>query len=238
MSQLNLSAPIPRQVARDPWLTARAVGTLRPVGSGVGANVEGSCRVTAAPDRVLAARLVGGESDALAEAYRLYAGLVFGVCQRVLRDDTLSEDVTQEVFVSLWQFPDRFDPARGSLRAWLGLLAHHRSVDRVRAERRHTERQLESHASAPRRYDGEHNVESDVSAMWLSDRVRDAIAKLPAEQREAIVLAYFGDRSYRQVALELGVPEGTVKSRVRLALRRLDALLSSVLSDLDSPAWM
>jgi RNA polymerase sigma factor (sigma-70 family) len=217
------------QSGRVPWLRVAALGTLRPVGAGVGADGEGSCRVAAAPDRVLAARLVAGESEALAEVYRLYAGLVFAVCQRVLRDDTLSEDVTQEVFVSLWQFPDRFDPARGSLRAWLGLLAHHRSVDRVRAEKRHTERQWESHMSSPRRNDLEHDVEYDVSAMWLSDRVRDAIAKLPIEQREAIVLAYFGDRSYRQVALELGVPEGTVKSRVRPAQPRLDAHLSTVL---------
>jgi RNA polymerase sigma factor (sigma-70 family) len=243
-----MSFPIERALDRrpsdepdacDPWLRTSATGTLRPVGSGVGSGVravggEGPRRVVVAADRVLAARLVAGESDALAEAYRLYAGLVFGVCQRVLRDDALSEDVTQEVFVFLWQFPERFDPARGSLRAWLGVLAHHRSVDRVRSEKRRTERQLESHASTSPPNDEAY----DVSARWLSDRVRDALGQLPLEQREAVVLAYYGDRSYRQVALELGVPEGTVKSRVRLALRRLDALLSSVLSEQDAPAWI
>jgi len=184
-------------------------------------------------DRVLAARLVAGDSDALAEAYRRYAGVVLGVCRRVLRDQTLAEDVTQEVFVSLWRFPNRFDPGRGSLKAWLGLVAHHRSVDRVRTEERRTRREAQSDASELIGNDVEH----DITATWLIGRVRDALDKLPAEQKEAVMLAYYGDRSYRQVAIELDIPEGTVKSRVRLALRRLDNLLRSELSDQDAPAW-
>jgi len=173
------------------------------------------------------------ESEALAEVYRRYAGLVLGVCRRVLRDETLAEDVTQEVFVFLWNFPDRFDPSRGSLRAWLGVLAHHRSVDRVRAESRRTryEEHLDASASAG------HDVEQEVTATWLCDRVRCALDKLPSEQKEAVVLAYYGDRSYRQVAIELDIPEGTVKSRVRLALRRLDTLLRPELGDQDTLTW-
>jgi RNA polymerase sigma factor (sigma-70 family) len=148
-------------------------------------------------------------------------------------DERLAEDVTQEVFVFLWQFPTRFDAGRGSLRAWLGLLAHHRSVDRVRAENRHTQREMQTERSELLA----DNIHSDLTAEWLADRVRCALELLPADQREAVVLAYFGERSYRQVALELGIPEGTVKSRVRLALRRLNTLLSSDFSGQDAPAW-
>ena len=173
------------------------------------------------------------EPDALAEAYRRYAGLVFGVCRRVLHDESLAEDVTQEVFVFLWQYPNRFDPSRGSLRAWLGLLAHHRSVDQIRTTARRTRREAQSDPNDRACND----VELDATALWLSDRVRDALDKLPSDQKEAIVLAYFGDRSYRQVAVELDIPEGTVKSRVRLALRRLDTLLGSELSKQDTLAW-
>jgi RNA polymerase sigma factor (sigma-70 family) len=184
-------------------------------------------------DRVLATRLIAGEPEALAETYRRYVSLVLGVCQRVLRDERLAEDVTQEVFVFLWRCPERFDASRGSLRAWLGLLAHHRSVDRVRAEKRHTQRDLRLDASELMADD----IDYDVTAIWLADRVRGALEQLPADQREAVVLAYYGDRSYRQVAIELGIPEGTVKSRVRLALRRLSTLLGSDFLDQDAAAW-
>jgi len=179
------------------------------------------------------ARLAAGEPDALSEAYRQYAGLVLGLSRRVLRDETLAEDVTQEVFLFLWQHPERFDGSRGSLRSWLGLLAHRRAVDRVRSESRHTARDARSEPMDSITSD----VDDYLHANWLSGRVRDAIDKLPSEQRQAIVLAYFGDRTYRQVAVELALPEGTVKSRVRLALRRLDALLRSDLSDQEAPAW-
>ena len=173
------------------------------------------------------------EPEALTEAFNRYAGLVFGVCRRVLHDESLAEDVTQEVFVSLWRFPNRFDPSRGTLRSWLGMLAHHRSVDRVRSEKRRTMYEEQSDDLAPVCND----VELDAAANWLSERVRQALDKLPCEQRDVVVLAYYGNRSYRQVAVDLDIPEGTAKSRVRLALRSLDALLRSELSDQDTPAW-
>jgi RNA polymerase sigma factor (sigma-70 family) len=221
--------------SRRPWSNLIEIGTLGRMLAG--ADADGGLGLAARgpveSDRVLAARLVAGEPEALAEAYRRYVSLVLGVCQRVLHDERLAEDVTQEVFVFLWRCPERFDASRGSLRAWLGLLAHHRSVDRVRAENRHTQRELHIDASELVADD----IDSDVTATWLADRVRGALEQLPADQKEAVVLAYYGDRSYRQVAIELGIPEGTVKSRVRLALRRLSTLLGSDFSDQDAPAW-
>jgi len=204
-----------------------------PVQAGTGAASGARGAGWPATDRELTARIMAGESDALAEAYRQYAAAVFGTCRRVLRDEALAEDVTQEVFVSLWQHPERFDPSRGSLRTWLGLLAHHRSVDRVRAETSRARREARTEPSITVSDD----VDDGLTAAWLSERVRGALARLPAEQREAVELAYYGDRSYRQVADDLAIPEGTVKSRVRIALAKLDTLLRSEFTDQDAPAW-
>jgi RNA polymerase sigma factor (sigma-70 family) len=187
-----------------------------------------------AADRALAGRLMAGDPDALADAFRSYAGLVFGISRRVLNDTPLAEDVTQEVFTFLWQKPELFNPTRGTLRSWLGVLAHRRAIDRVRAESRRAK-------GALRLVDPSSSITSDVddylTASWLSGRVREALATLPNEQREAVMLAYYGNRSYRQVAIDLDISEGTVKSRIRLALKKLDTLLRAEFTDEDEPAW-
>jgi RNA polymerase sigma factor (sigma-70 family) len=183
-------------------------------------------------DRELVARIAAGDTGALAEVYRRYSGLVYGLARRVTCDAARAEDVAQEVFVYLWRQPGRFDPSRGTLRSWLGVLAHRRSVDVVRREARRSRVEARSEpelASA--------DVDEAVTAGWIGGRVREAIDKLPAEQREAVVLAYFGGRTYRQVATELAIPEGTAKSRLRLALGKLDELLRPALSGQDARAW-
>ncbi|MEY2457141.1 MAG: hypothetical protein QOK06_2235 [Acidimicrobiaceae bacterium] len=187
-------------------------------------------------DRELAARLMAGDQRALRDAYERYAGLVFGLARKVLGDDALAEDVTQEVFVYLWEQPQRFDPLRGSFRSWLGLLAHRRSVDKVRAEVRRSrgESRVEPAGTVTKI---EAEVDDELAGVWVASKVRDAIDQLPPEQRDAVVLAYFGGRSYRQVAIELAIPEGTAKSRLRLALAKLDEILRPSLSGQESPAW-
>jgi RNA polymerase sigma factor (sigma-70 family) len=114
-----------------------------------------------------------------------------------------------------------FDPERGSLRTWLGTLAHRRAVDYVRREearRRRSVRDAACRVTVP-------DVEELATALVTAERVRAALGVLPPEQREAIELAYFGGRTYREVADELGIPEGTAKSRLRLGLRRVAAVL-------------
>jgi RNA polymerase sigma factor (sigma-70 family) len=189
--------------------------------------------LTDTPDRLLAARLAAGDPDALAEAYRRFGGLVFGLCRRVLNDETLAEDVAQEVFLYLWQSPEQFDPARGSLRSWLALLAHRRSVDRVRAETRRSRAETRGETTSI----VADKADDDMTVDWLSNMVRNALGKLPPEQREAVVLAYYGGRTYRQVAVELAIPEGTAKSRLRLAMVRLNTLLRAEYADQDARAW-
>jgi RNA polymerase sigma factor (sigma-70 family) len=212
------------------------LGTITPVGEAKRRCASVSPTARAIEDRELAARLMAGEQAALAEIYDRYVGLVFGMAKRVLGDATKAEDVTQEVFVYVWEQPHRFDPSRGSLRSWLGVLAHHRSVDRVRSEvrRNRGEARVEPvdvvTASAG-------DVDDELSGAWLAEQVRGALDQLPQEQREAVVLAYFGGRTYRQVATELDIPEGTAKSRLRLALAKLDDLLRPSLMSQDAPAW-
>jgi RNA polymerase sigma-70 factor (ECF subfamily) len=167
------------------------------------------------------ARVVAGEHAALGEVYDQYASFVYGLAARVIGDPRAAEDVCQDVFVSFWERPAAFDPARGNLRTWLGTLAHRRAVDHVRREearRRRAERDAARAVSTP-------DVEEMATALLTAERVRAALDVLPDEQRRAVQLAYFGGETYRQVALTLGIPEGTAKSRLRLALRRIaDAL--------------
>lgn len=181
--------------------------------------------VAAAPgwEAGLSGRLIAGDETALVEIYEQFSSFVFGLARRVTASTSLAEDITQDVFVHLWEKPHAFDPARGSMRAWLGVLTHRRSVDRVRREttaRRHEARQA-TEAPAPTPPD----IAEAATSIILAQRVREAVAALPDEQRQAVELAYFGGKTYVQVAEALGIPEGTAKSRLRLAMKRLAAAL-------------
>jgi RNA polymerase sigma-70 factor (ECF subfamily) len=172
-------------------------------------------------ERTTRDRLIAGEESALNEIYDQFASFVYGLALRVIGDARAAEDVAQDVFVSVWERPDAFDPDRGSLRTWLGTLAHRRAVDHVRREearRRRAVKEASRSQTAP-------DVEEMAMALVTAERVRAALATLPDDQRRAIQLAYFGGKTYRQVAEVLGIPEGTAKSRLRLGLRRIaDAL--------------
>jgi RNA polymerase sigma-70 factor, ECF subfamily len=131
----------------------------------------------------------------------------------------------QEVFVRLWQQPERFDSDRGTLRSYLLAAAHGRAVDLVRSEmsrRRREEQDARSTATAA--YDLEH----EVWDLAVAEQVKTALNELDPDERKAIELAYFGGHTYRQVAALLGQPEGTVKSRIRTGLRRLASSLAHV----------
>lgn len=160
--------------------------------------------------------------DALAEIFRRYGAAVYGVSRRVLADDALAEDITQDVFLRLWSESHRFDEQRGTLRSFLQRQAHSRSVERVRSEEARRRREDRSLALD---VDPVENLESQVIAAIESDRIRQALLSLDADDRRAIVLAYYGGSSYREVATRLGLPEGTVKSRIRAGLRRLSSML-------------
>jgi RNA polymerase sigma-70 factor (ECF subfamily) len=161
--------------------------------------------------------------DALAEAYRRHAGAVFALARQLLQETTTAEEIVQEVFLRLWNSPDKFDPERGSLRSYLLAQTHGRAVDLLRSEasrRRREERDVRQTAEAG--YDLEH----EVWDLAVSEHVKDAVNALPTDERRAIELAYFGGHTYREVAVILDAPEGTVKSRIRSGLRRMRTELS------------
>ena len=156
--------------------------------------------------------------DALAEAYRRHGGAAFALARRLLNDNELAEEVLQEVFLRLWNNPDRFDPDRGSLRSYLLAQTHGRSVDLIRSE---TSRRRREERDARRTAEDPVDIEREVVEHAVADQVKEVVAGLPVEERKAIELAYFGGHTYRQVATMLGAPEGTVKSRIRSGLQRM-----------------
>jgi len=162
------------------------------------------------------------DQQALGEIYRIHADACFGLARRVLADRALAEEIVQEVFVRLWNAADRFDPERGSLRAYLLAQVHGRSVDLLRAE---TARRNREERDARKTVEQTDEFERHVIDLAQAEAVRDALATLSHDEREAIELAYFGGHSYREVALLLEQPEGTVKSRIRAGLLRLRAAL-------------
>jgi RNA polymerase sigma-70 factor (ECF subfamily) len=161
-------------------------------------------------------------NDALAEVYRRHAPALFGLARRILAGRDLAEEVVQEVFLRLWNQPDRFDPDRGSLRTYLLTQTHGRSVDVIRAE---ASRRAREERDARLTVEGSYDLEREVWDLTQAEQVRAALAQLTDGERRAIELAYFGGHTYREVAVLLREPEGTVKSRIRSGLSRLRGAL-------------
>jgi len=159
---------------------------------------------------------------ALAEIYRRHGGAVFGLARRVLNDTTDAEDVTQEVFLRLWNEPDRFDPSRGALRSFLLTQSHARAVDLIRSQGARRRREAREAAITAR---ATYDVRHEAWDLVLADEVVRALASLPDEERQVIELAYFEGHSYVKVAELLNQPEGTVKTRIRNGMRRMRGAL-------------
>ena len=173
-------------------------------------------------DPQLALVIAGGDREALAEAFRRHAGAVFGLARRVSGDAEEAQDVTQEVFLRLWDRPDRFDAARGSLRTFLLTTTHGRAVDVLRSRNARAARETSDGARANAAY----SVDLEMDDLVMADQVNRAMASLPNQEREAIELAYFDGHTYREVAHLLSEPEGTIKTRIRNGLRRMRTVLT------------
>jgi RNA polymerase sigma-70 factor (ECF subfamily) len=174
-------------------------------------------------DAVLAARLAAGDDHALAEVFDALVYTVYGSALRVLGDNNVAQDVVQDVFVELWAHPGRYDPAAGTLRTYLTVLARHRAVDLLRADLRRVARQERSQRLTPAAPAA--GAGDEVMAAETASLIRAAVHALPASQRQAVELAYFEGLSYREVARAVGISEGTAKSRLRLALTKLGQIL-------------
>jgi RNA polymerase sigma-70 factor, ECF subfamily len=168
-------------------------------------------------DRRIVERLLAGDDQALVLAYNTYGAYVYRLARRVTAHEQAARDITQDVFVHLWERPDSIDLNRGSLRTFLGIMCHHRAVDLVRREERRRTRET----LAGVRVEPQVDVAEAASAAVSAKRVRTALAALPEHQRVPLTLAYFDGLTYRQVARALNIPEGTAKSRLRHALQAL-----------------
>ena len=165
------------------------------------------------------------DEAAMGELYRRHGRNVYGLAHKLMNDADRAEEVLQDVFVRLWREPQRFDPARGELRSYLLRETHGRAVDRIRSDvaraRREDRHQREQVVPTQ-------DIEREVWELIRSETVKSAVATLSPGERDAITLAYFEGRTYREVATILGEPEGTIKSRIRLGMRKLaDALESA-----------
>jgi RNA polymerase sigma-70 factor (ECF subfamily) len=160
-----------------------------------------------------------GDEAAFERLYDRMAGTVFGVVRRVVRDPAQSEEVAQEVLVEVWRTATRFDPGRGTALTWVLTMAHRRAVDRVRSAQAAADRdeRVGELARTPA-YD---EVAEVVETRLEQEQVRRALGTLTDLQREAVTLAYYGGYTYREVAVLLDVPLGTVKTRLRDGLIRL-----------------
>lgn len=160
-----------------------------------------------------------GSRTAFAEVYDRISDRVMGLVTRLLRDRAQSEEVTQEVFLEIWQSASKFDQNRGSGMAWVLTMAHRRAVDRIRSAQKSHERDVWiGIRDMERDFDG---VAESVEIRVENERVKGAMSRLTALQREAVILAYYGGYSHSEMSQILGIPLGTVKTRLRDGMIRL-----------------
>jgi RNA polymerase sigma-70 factor (ECF subfamily) len=171
----------------------------------------------------MVARMAAGDESALGHVYDQYGALVHGIARRLVGPDHAA-DICQEVFVTLWEHPERFDADRGSLRTFLATVARRRAIDQLRRSGRRAANEEQAVLGRPAAVP---NLEEAALAMISAERVRAAVERLPQAQRRAIELAYFDGLTFRQVALATEASEGTAKSRLRLGLGRLAAALGA-----------
>jgi RNA polymerase sigma factor (sigma-70 family) len=164
------------------------------------------------------------DAGALEVLYERYGRAAYSLARRILTDETLAQDVVQEVFLSLWRNAGRFDAGRGTVATYLLSMTHHRAVDAVRREEK-LRRFRTSDEALELEPDPGARVEDEVELAERRAEVRAALAELPPAQREAVALAYFGGYTQREVAALVGVPLGTVKTRMAAGMRRLKTAL-------------
>jgi RNA polymerase sigma factor (sigma-70 family) len=179
-------------------------------------------------DEALVALVARSDDAALAELYDRHGRVAYGLAFRILRDRSLAEDAVQEGFLAVWRTAARFIPERAKANTWILTLVHRRAVDLVRREERRRAEPLEAVEAEPR---GGRATDEGAWAALERERVREALARLPDQQREALELAYFGGYTQSEIAERLGEPLGTIKSRMFNGLSRLRDLLEEAVPE-------
>jgi len=192
---------------------------MREWGAAVTQEPDGS----AVTDAELLKRIRTHDEAALSDLYDRYSGVAFALAYRMLQDRGQAEDIVQEAFLSVWRRSSTFDVNRGNARSWLLSIVHNASIDRRRGRYRHQQSEVDIDDFAWRLAGDD--VWDDVSRTLDQEQVRSALQRIPVEQRQALELAYFGGLTQMEIAEHTGEPLGTIKSRARLGLRRLEKIL-------------
>jgi RNA polymerase sigma-70 factor (ECF subfamily) len=202
-------------------------------------QASATARTPVYSDAEITELLCQGDCGAFTALYDRYATLAYALALRLLQDPGQAEDVVQDVLLSLWERPDRFDPTQGTLRTWVLSATHHRAVDRIRRRVSHPQTSLDAFQSTSSFSGDRERVLADI--LVASDEmdpaisaeqheravaVRHALTLLPLAQRDALLLAYFAGLTHQQIAAELGEPLGTIKTRIRLGLIKLREMLA------------
>lgn len=180
-------------------------------------------------DTELVGRVAGGDDVALGQLYDRFGQAVYSLCLRIVRDGATAEELTQEVFVRLWRSAASFEPTRGRVSTWLLRIAHNLALNEVRRRQSRpviapdVDWEVESAGFADTTGEGDPALMAGLRER--AELVRRALLQLPAPQRQAIELAFFGGLSQAEVAAAMGDPLGTVKSRIRVGMQRLRELL-------------
>ena len=177
-----------------------------------------------ASDSALIERVIAGDESALSTIFDRYSAMLFGMLLRILDDRGSAEEVLQDLFLRLWQNAARFDASRGSLPVWLMVMGRNRAISRLRG-RRDLELLEEKDGDYANTFASALNIEDETARTELARRLSAAMDKLPAEQRQAVELAYFEGMTQSEIAARVGCPLGTVKTRVRTAMQSLKLIL-------------
>ena len=176
-------------------------------------------------DASLIEEIMAGNERALSVLYDRYSGMLFGLLMRVLKDRQAAEEVLQDIFLQLWRNGRQFDASRGSLPAWLLVIGRNRAISRLRG-RAHREILEDTEGSFANTFISPGNIEEEASRAEMRETVTNALAQLPAEQRQALELAYFEGMTQTEIAAKTGSPLGTVKTRIRSAMQALKQIVN------------
>src|SRR5271169_6565211 len=179
-------------------------------------DTSSATRTEAGDDMRLVARIRAGDQQALSELYDRYANVVYGVALRILQDTGAAEDILQDIFLQLWRRPDAFDSSRGSLTAWLAVIARHRSIDRLRKRRPESDIEDCVITSGP-------DLRDETERTLVVEKIRGALAEMNPDQRTALEMAFFQGLTHSEIAAKTGEPLGTIKTRIRSGLQQLRA---------------
>jgi len=221
------AAPIHRGLPCEHEVVRAVVSEAVGGSSGASGPASRATPLDGLDDRALVARVTEGDGGALEALYGRYGRACYGLARRILVDEQLAQDAVQEVFLTVWRDAHRFDAARGSFSSWLLSMTHHKAVDAVRREQNLRKRRTAVEVLEDRHVEGP-EVHDQVWSTLRRARVREAMGTLPEPQREALVLAYFGGFTQREIAGITQTPLGTVKTRMLTGMKRLKGVLEGL----------